>query len=147
MRDEVNGTSDEYKEKRNATSVGGLSGTAVEAIQRSGVLGKFDPLVNLWSGLKYSRDLSNVFLGASGGGLASTIQTGLALASDKNSDTTNTAERAFYRNLWATVIEPTMVYYGTKTLPSAVGVPVQLAVKNKRTRDFAVDKLAGERED
>lgn len=148
IRDQLNGLTQDQEERRKKQTVVGLDGKTLEALQRSGVFGQYEPIINLVTGMRYNRDMANVLLGASGGGLVATTQSGINyLDPEKNSDNTNSAERKLATDVWATVVEPTLVTASAMNLPTALALPLQLGIKNKRVRDKAVDTIAGKKQD
>lgn len=146
VRDELNGLTKDQEERREKETVLGVKGKTMESLQRSGVFGQYEPIINLVTGMRYNRDMANVLLGASGGGLASFAQSAINYAdSEKNSPNTNSAERKLATDFWATTVEPSVVTMSAMYLPTPLALPVQLGIKNKRVRDGAVDTIAGER--
>lgn len=148
VRDQLNGVTEEQKQKRKDRTVAGIEGDTFESIQRSGAFGRYDPIVNAVLGLRYDRELTAMLYGASAGGILNTTEKGIGFFfDDKNTPNTNTYERSLANSVMATVVEPTLVYMGTKVLNPLVGVPLQMAVKNKNTREEVTTAVAGEKTD
>lgn len=148
VRDQLNGVTEEQKQKRKDRTVAGIEGDVFESIQRSGAFGRYDPIVNAVLGLRYDRELTAMLYGASAGGILNTTEKGVGFFfDDKNTPNTNTYERSLTNSVMATVVEPTLVYMGTKYLNPLVGVPLQMAVKNKNTREGVTTAVAGEKTD
>ena len=77
-------------------------------ISRSGMTGRFDPIVNGFVSLKYRADLSNVVVGATASMYLHSIQRTAGLASDANSKNTPTAEYQAARGAYDIVVPALM---------------------------------------
>lgn len=75
--------------------------------------GMADPFINAWTGLKYQRDLSNTFIGASVGYFLQQFQS-IAKISTQNSPKTNTAEFNAFNGFYNLVLAPAATYALTR---------------------------------
>lgn len=148
VRDFVMGNDPDKQEERRKksdveTPLGTIEGGMIEAVSRSGVLGQYDPLLNLIRGVRYNRDLANAALGPSLGGLANLAQQTIAyFDANKNSENTNTAERALAKSAWDMLAEPSLVALNTLNWRPA-GILAQHAIKNEESKAAFVDWAAG----
>lgn len=85
------------------------------AFSRSGFTGLADPLYNAYVGVKYQRDLTALFAGATYGYAASAVERIIKYFS-VNSDKTNSAERNAARGLYELTFQPGLAY-ATGALP------------------------------
>lgn len=96
---------------------------ALKAISRSGLFGAFDPYVNLITGARYNRSMAQSLIGPLLGRLSDTGDTTLR-SMVRNSDNTNTQERALVKSIYDMGIEPTinmmLTKYGLGFAPAAV---------------------------
>lgn len=79
------------------------------AFSRSGFTGLADPLYNALTGVKYQRDLANIFTGPSFSFFAQAMQR-IAAYFVLNSDKTNSAERAAVQGVYELMFQPTMAF-------------------------------------
>jgi len=107
------GRSEESKEMTTGEKV-------LRATSRSGTLGIFDLGINLVSGVKFSRDPATFMLGPIFGGPSELFKAGVELGSERNSASTNTAERRATRLLYDVGVKPALVTAAT-LLPGLPG--------------------------
>jgi len=76
------------------------------AFYRTGVTGRFDPIVQLYTGVKYDRDLTTLTAGAYLGSHLQEAQNILEVVGGRNSPNTNTAEFNAARALYRLTVQP-----------------------------------------
>jgi hypothetical protein len=126
--------------------------TTMRVLDRSGMTGVLSPLVNAVQGVRYNRDLPTSLAGPIIGDIADKTQ---KIAIDpivKNSENTNTTERAQALAIYDALIEPAMDATGARYLRGAAATAGILATGNREggvlpgDRDAFVDAMAGEKE-
>jgi len=78
---------------------------AALSLSRTGIAGPADVLVNAFTGLKYERDLSNLFTGPGFSSILSDVQN-IASLWTSNSPKTNTAERNAAKGFYRMIVAP-----------------------------------------
>ena len=121
------------------------------AFARSGFTGAFDPIYQMFTGLKYRRDFSNIFIGTGGYG-AQNFQN-IAQYFINNSENTLSNEYNALKGLWNLTINPILSYlYSIAPMspPTALGgMPILMKLtsedfKNARVNDI-LELIYGER--
>ena len=79
------------------------------AFSRAGFTGLADPLYNAMLGVKYQRDIANIFVGASPAYFAQAMQR-IAQYFVTNSENTNAAERAGARGMYELAVQPSLAF-------------------------------------
>jgi len=112
-------------------------------LSRAGLLGKFDPFINLATGVRYGRDLSTSALGPTFGRLSTAAQTGIEYAT-RNSERTNSAERKMAKTAYDVGVEP-MVNLLLSAAPA--GAPIAAVARQVAgsgwAREALVEPVAG----
>lgn len=90
------------------------------AFSRVGFTGLADPIFNAYTGVKYQRDLSNLFVGATGSFVLQAMER-VAKYFAMNSENTNSAERGLARGMFELTIQPGLAY-ATGALPGGPAV-------------------------
>ena len=115
------------------------------ALSATGLTGKFDPLIQMYSGVRYGRGVAQSGLGPVVGNLAEASQS-LATYILNNSDKTNNAERKLIQSLYSNVAEPALQagagYIFLKPGILAFGMR---ALAIPAGRNASADALAGEK--
>ncbi len=119
------------------------------AFSRAGFTGLADPVFNAFTGVKYQRDLSNLFVGATGSFVLQAVER-IAKYFAINSENTNAAERGLSRGLYELTIQPGLAY-ATGALPGGPVVGYGLGASYMYLTSPAFksqwqDWLAGEKE-
>lgn len=124
-----------------------------EAIDRAGLTGAASrPLNALWS-LRYRQGIIEAMMGPVIGRPADLLEKTFSLATDANSDNTNTAERAAAGAVYDVVLEPALEAYGVTRFKKPLAAAVVWSSGNREggalpaDRDYFVDALAGEKPD
>lgn len=109
-------------------------GARVEtAVSGTGLLGKFDPWVQTFSGVRYGRGVEQASLGPVVGKIAEAANAFLGVTAH-NSEKTNTAERQAAKATYQTVLEPALQVGAGYLFPQAGGLAQFL------TRSVAIPK-------
>ena len=122
---------------------------ALETLDRTGIFGAASPLLNAFQGLRYQRSVGNVLQGAVIGRAAQALDAVGGLATARNSDNTNTAERKAAGAVYDMVVRPAVNAIGAGVLRGAVGSAVILGTGAKpnglvvNDKGAAVDAIAG----
>lgn len=96
---------DKWEEKEED---GSLDEWLIErAFWRTGVAGRFDPLAQIYNGVKYERDLTAVTAGPYLGYMLQNTQKIMAVKSGRNSKNTNTAEHTAVSAAYQLIVQPT----------------------------------------
>lgn len=115
--------------------------TVERAISASGLTGKYDPLIQAFSGTRYNREPYSLLVGSAGQVYGDLIVTASKL-STMNSENTNAAERNFNRQLYRSVIEPAWQIGVSRYVPiSPFGTA--LTVSPRYGEDPFVDAASG----
>jgi hypothetical protein len=119
------------------------------AFSRAGFTGLADPVFNAYTGVKYQRDLSNLFVGASGSFALQAVER-IAKYFAMNSENTNAAERGLARGLFELTVQPGFAY-ATGALPGGpvIGYGLGASYMYLTSPAFKTqwqDYLAGEKE-
>jgi hypothetical protein len=118
----------------------------LQAAGRSGLTGAWDPLITIYTGVRYRRSVTGTIGGPVVGGAAQLIDGLIALspksAGGTNSDKTNTSERNVARGIYEAGVVPS-VMLGASLLPAPIGMPIAQAVTLGPVKDAFVDAAAG----
>lgn len=124
-----------------------------EAADRAGLTGAASrPLNALW-GLRYRQGIIESMMGPVIGRPADLVEKTYTLATDANSDNTNSAERAAAGALYDVMLEPAMEAYAIGRLNKAGAAAAVWGSGNREggilpsDRDFFIEALAGEKEE
>lgn len=104
---------DEEEKKEGGFPIKWLAGLA---FSRAGFTGLADPIYNAYTGVKYQRDLSNLFVGATGAYVLQALERFVKFFA-MNSDQTVNAERGAARAAFELTLQPAMGY-ATGALPA-----------------------------
>jgi hypothetical protein len=119
------------------------------AFTRSFSFGAADPFIQAYTGLKYQRDLSNVFVGAAPGFFLQNTQK-MIMPAVRNSDKTNTAEYGAVQGAYSTFAAPALAF-GLMSIPGgpiiqgATGIGVALGTAPV-ARDAVATAIVGEKD-
>ncbi len=145
LRDAVFGDAQKVEEKRRRNAAYGALDLRNEfflgSLSRSGMLGRFDPLVNMFMGVKYGRDVVSSLLGPGLGMMGSAAQTALETI-NRNSDRTNSAERKVARAVYDMGLEPAANYL-MAALPMPIGAVATQLVGHGASREAWTTYWAG----
>ena len=114
----------------------------LKGLSRSGLFGALDPYINMVTGVKYNRSVLQSFAGPLIGRFGDTADTVLRLGV-RNSENTNTAERAFYRSVYDMVLEPSLNLALTAVPVGPAAATATQAAGAGWTREQFVTWLAG----
>jgi len=116
------------------------------AFSRAGFTGLADPVYNAYTGLKYQRDLANVFLGA-GNSYFTQAAERIAKSFAVNSENTNAAERSRARGLYELLVLPVFAagvgYVPGRMLGYGAGLGYAY-LSSPRAKEKVQDAAAGE---
>jgi len=119
-----------------------------ESISRSGIFGApLDPLINLFTSVKYSRELATSATGPVISGQLKTIQDTLKLFGDRNSPNTRNQERQVLRDIYMHFLDPAMSMAAAIQPIKPLGAAAIQAVGSKQFREGFVDFIYPELED
>jgi hypothetical protein len=124
------------------------AGARVEtAVSATGLLGKFDPWIQTFSGVRYGRSVEQASLGPVVGKIAEAANAFVGVTAN-NSEKTNTAERQAARAGYQVVIEPAMQVGAGYLFPQAGGLSnfITRAVLTPKGQGPFVDAVAGEQD-
>ncbi len=110
--------------------------------------GAADPFINAWTGLKYQRDLSNTFVGASTGYFLQQFQS-IAKMGTQNSAKTNTAEYNAFKGFYNLVVAPAATYAMTRVPGGPIVGPIlggsMMAISSPQAGKEAAELVVGEK--
>jgi hypothetical protein len=148
LREEARGDTDEQKARMDkAARIAQMdlpfSQRWERAVQSSGVLGKYDPWVQLFTDVDYGRVPSSRALGPWGGQVQDLMVHTIQLGTDKNSPNTNTMERAVARDVYEAVVDPGLSALALVAGTPAVAVAVPQILDRKPAREAFQEATVG----
>ena len=113
-------------------------------ISRSGFSGLWDPIINVFQGVKYQRDLTSMTAGAIPGFALGAGQKVIE-ATVRNSANTNTAEYNAITGMWDLVVAPMIAHMVLSRAP--IFTPALQITSAKSTKEGAAEAIVGPKED